>query len=584
MSAYRPPSNDITYAESLCNAIRKIAKENPTAAIWLSGDLNLPDIDWESMSIVGHRYTIAINKCFISMLDDLGLTKIVDFPTRDDNILDIFATNRPALVSKCIPLPGVSDHEIVLTISDIRAKRMKPVRRKILLWKKVDFNDLKSEINKFSDQFCSTTTLNNNINDMWNQITSFLHHLMDTMVPSKLSSSRFSQPWINRHLKALSRRKKKAFKRAKRTKNPSDWLKYKNLKKIMQRDSRNAYHSFISDMLASDSDSDSSFNRKKFWSYIKSKRCDSSGVAPLMKDGSLQSDCSTKANILNEQFVSVFTNEDVTNLPDLGESDHPSVPSFVIEREGVRKLLAKIKPHTACGPDNLPAYLLKEASNELAPLFCLLFNATLHQGKIPHAWKSANVSPIFKKGDKHRPENYRPISLTSLVCKTAEHIIHSQIIHHLDANNILTHCQFGFRKKRSCDSQLLLTVDDLARGLRDRQQIDAILLDFSKAFDKVPHRRLILKLHHYGIRGQLLSWIEDFLSLRSQCVILEGKESSTASVTSGVPQGTVLGPLLFLVFINDMPDCVSSNIRLFADDALLYRTITSCSKLRATDI
>ena len=149
--------------------------------------------------------------------------------------------------------------------------------------------------------------------------------------------------------------------------------------------------------------------------------------------------------------------------------------------------LANIKPHTACGPDNIPARLLKEASDELAPVLCLLFNATLHQGKIPCDWKSANVTPIFKKGDKHKPENYRPISLTSIICKTMEHIIHSQVMRHLDTHDLLTEYQFGFRRRRSCESQLLVTIQDLAAGLRDKQQIDAILLDFSKAFDSSCH-------------------------------------------------------------------------------------------------
>ena len=205
----------------------------------------------------------------------------------------------------------------------------------------------------------------------------------------------------------------------------------------------------------------------------------------------------------------------------------------------------------------------------------LLFQASLNQGKIPTVWKNANVSPIFKKGDRHKTANYRPISLTSIICKVLEHIIHSQVIHHLDNHGLLTDKQFGFRKKHSCETQLLLTVNDLAVGLREKEQIDAILLDFSKAFDKVPHERLLLKLHHIGVRGLLLAWIRDFLTGRTQQVTIEGKVSSSSCVTSGVPQGTVLGPLLFLVFINDMPDVVKSNIRLFADDALLYRSIHS---------
>ena len=157
--------------------------------------------------------------------------------------------------------------------------------------------------------------------------------------------------------------------------------------------------------------------------------------------------------------------------------------------------------------------------------------------------------------------------------KTLEHVIHSSVISHFERNNILTDCQQGFRKPRSVETQLILTIDDLARGLSDKQQIDAVPLDFSKAFDRVPHQRLLLKLKHYGVRGNILSWIKDFLSARTQEIIIIGSKSSPSPVMSGVPQGTVFGPLLFLAYINDMPECIKSEIKLFADDSLLYRRI-----------
>ena len=201
---------------------------------------------------------------------------------------------------------------------------------------------------------------------------------------------------------------------------------------------------------------------------------------------------------MGDQFCSVFTQEDTSELPDLGPSQTPSVPPIKVNSKGVQKLLKDIKPHKATGPDNIPGRLLKEAAEELTPGLAHIFQISIDNGKIPLDWKSALVNPVFKKGNRSTPSNYRPISLTSIVCKIQEHVIHSSVISHLKKNSILTDCQHGFRKRRSCETQLILTIDDLARGLNDKQQIDAILLDFSKAFDKVPHQRLLLKLKHYG--------------------------------------------------------------------------------------
>ena len=167
------------------------------------------------------------------------------------------------------------------------------------------------------------------------------------------------------------------------------------------------------------------------------------------------------------------------------------------------------------------------------------------------------------------------MSLTSICCKILEHIVHSHVMSHLDNHQMLNDAQHGFRKRRSCESQLILTVQDLAKGLNEGEQIDAVLLDFSKAFDKVPHQSLLEKLRHYGVRDNLNQWIQDFLTDRQQEVVLEGVHSKATDVSSGVPQGTVLGPLLFLVYINDMPENISSTTRLFADDALVYRIIRS---------
>jgi hypothetical protein len=205
-----------------------------------------------------------------------------------------------------------------------------------------------------------------------------------------------------------------------------------------------------------------------------------------------------------------------------------------------------------------------------------LYQYTLAEGEIPSDWRDAHIVPVFKKGEKHLPSNYRPISLTSIVCKVLEHIIHSNIMSHFDQYNILTDKQHGFRRKRSCETQLVTTIQKIAQNLTSKGQVDVILLDFAKAFDKVPHRRLLHKLKFYGVDGTTLAWISSFLSSRKQLVLLDGVKSSEKEVLSGVPQVTVLGPLLFLSFINDLPDVTtSSDARLFADDCLLYRHVNS---------
>ena len=248
---------------------------------------------------------------------------------------------------------------------------------------------------------------------------------------------------------------------------------------------------------------------------------------------------------------------------------------ITVTAPGVEKLLSNLKPHKATGPDSIPARLLKELSTELAPALTYIYQTSINLGTVPDDWKMAHVVPIFKKGDKSKASNYRPVSLTSICSKMMEHILHSTIMDHFEEHSILTDSQHGFRSKRSCETQLIATVQDLASGLSEGKQIDVILLDFAKAFDKVPHQRLLHKFHYYGIRGSTLNWIESFLSDRKQHVLVEGTMSSVADVDSGVPQGTLMGPLLFLAFINDLPSVVSSPVKLFADDCLIYKTIES---------
>ena len=194
---------------------------------------------------------------------------------------------------------------------------------------------------------------------------------------------------------------------------------------------------------------------------------------------------------------------------------------------------------------------------------------------LPPIWKKANISAIFKKGEKKKPENYRPISLTSVPCKLMEKLVRDIIVRHMTENNLFSNTQHGFIKRKSCVTQLLEFLEDITQSIDNGDEVDVIYLDFCKAFDKVPHRRLLQKLYAYGIRGKVHAWVKEFLSGREQRVIVNGSQSTWINITSGIPQGSVLGPVLFLVFINDLPEVIKVLIKLFADDAKLYSVVTS---------
>ena len=289
----------------------------------------------------------------------------------------------------------------------------------------------------------------------------------------------------------------------------------------------------------------------------------------------------SKATALNAQFSSVFTSDTDLPVPDKGPSPFLDIGDLIIEKEGVAKQLRQLKPNKASGPDDIPARMLQEYADDLAPMLTNIMQQSYSTGKLPSDWTKARVTGIYKKGDKTSPENYRPVSLTCICCKVQEHIVLSHLAKHLSSNDIIINNQHGFREKLSCETQLLQAVDDWSTTLNQRGQSDVLFLDFSKAFDKVPHQHLLHKLSYYGITGKTREWIRGFLTGRSQCVVVDGEESEWCPVISGVPQGSVMGPVLFLIFINDITDGISSDIRLFADDSIIYRKITSLEDQKA---
>ena len=253
----------------------------------------------------------------------------------------------------------------------------------------------------------------------------------------------------------------------------------------------------------------------------------------------------------------------------------PKLEDIIITASIVFDELNKLKTDKSPGPEGWPLRIFKECSEHLSIPLSILFNKSFQSGVLPSEWRIAFVIPIHKKGSQHLASNYRPVSLTSTVVKVMESIIKTNVLEHLTSNDLLTSHQFGFLRGHSCTTQLLHVMDILTKSLDQGVPIDVVYMDLQKAFDTVPHKRLLYKIEYYGITGNLLRWIAGFLSNRRQCVFLNGKKSSWQDVKSGVPQGSILEPLLFLIYVNDLPRSISSQVFLFADDTKLIRSIST---------
>ena len=238
----------------------------------------------------------------------------------------------------------------------------------------------------------------------------------------------------------------------------------------------------------------------------------------------------------------------------------------------------------ACGPDHITPRLLKLCAEFICEPLSQLFNQSMLSGTLPRDWIATNITPIYKKGERCLACNYRPISLTSIIVKVMERIICKQLISTLERSGRISDNQFGFRANRSTVTLLLSVIHDWSLCLERRSSIHCVFLDFAKAFDLVPHEHLLLKLQCLGITGQLLQWVRSFLTSRFQRVGINGSYSDWLPVRSGVPQGSVLGPLLFLLYIDDLHNVVSnSTLKLFADNVALYREVkcsADCSLLQ----
>ena len=313
-----------------------------------------------------------------------------------------------------------------------------------------------------------------------------------------------------------------------------------------------------------------------------------------------------KANILKSYFASVYTKELLDEIPKLTLGQAPKQSKMSITVEMVKRLIHDLNVHKSPGPVWIHPGFMQELSAELCIPLTMIFEKSIESAQLPDQWKVASVSAIFKKGNKKLASNYRPVSITSIVCRTFEKIIRDHIVSFLMEHGLLSNFKFGFMKGRSTTLQLLNILNDWTHSMENKNVTDCVYMDYQKAFDKVPHGRLLTKLKAYNLCSEVISWIKEYLTDKSQCVEvngtvitgkfcfgvpsniqsiylcveINGKASEWLPVTSGIPQGSVLGPLLFLIYINDLLDNIISEVYMYADDTKLYREIKTIEDQR----
>jgi len=569
------------YMTDLLKCLTKLCSVKHTVLI--AGDFNLPHVDWDSMNTDGlHDDT---HRMFVDFVRKSGFVQFVSEPTRNNSILDILLANDPQVIADyklSAPLAN-SDHESVLFNLVLPGVNSCVSPESYVS----EANDLEYKYDFTCTDYLGFSAYLNSIhweelynscadvNECWNCFLDVMNDGIHLFTPLKLvrisNKNAKSYPL---HIRKLIRKKCAAWRLYKRYKSVSLKQKYLSIRKQCSI----SIAAFVKQK-------EDSIIRKGnlglFYKYVNNKLSCKSGVGVLRDtDGSVISDDLSKANVLNDHFSSVFT-VDNGKCTDFASRTASTLTDITFTAELVYKRLCKLKVSSSPGPDGLHACLLKNLALPLAMPLSLLFSVSFDTSSLPDIWKFAVVCPVFKKGMSSNVSNYRPISLTSIVCKIMEAIVKDQVISYMLANDLITKQQHGFLSRHSTCSQLIESVNDWTLALNARHCVDVVYVDFSKAFDCVVHSKLIYKLQSYGIGGPLLAWISDFLSNRTQAVRVGRDLSSCRQVISGVPQGSVLGPLLFLLYINDIVDIFGSKlgVKLYADDVKIYLVMDDvCSK------
>ena len=445
-------------------------------------------------------------------------------------------------------------------------------------YKKANFDSFREDLSQFDWSVCLNPGFT--LDEMADKWSNEFLKIANKSVPNKLVTIRpEDKPWYTNKLRCKRRHMMKLYKVAKPHNHGLKWENYKTVRNEYFSEIKIAKKCFETEQLKSLADEKN--KPKQWWSLIKQIHQSNSsheGIPPLEVDENILTDDKDKANAFNNFFLRASTlDESNAKLPDQDriviEND---LTEITITEADVLDQLNVIDTTKAYGFDGIPPKLLKEGRKAICRSLCILFNLSLSFKKVPSCWKKSNVVPIFKKVNPSIVENYRPISLISTLSKTMERIIFKYVYNYFRTNFILSDNQSGFQPGRSTVTQLIEIYHEFCRSAEAGKEIRVIFLDISKAFDRVWHSGLLYKLKLAGINGDLLEWFKNYLSNRYQRVVINGQHSEWGSINAGVPQGSVLGPLLFLVYINDIVSTVSHcNVRLFTDDTCLFLEVNN---------